>query len=213
MTQDIDEIRTRFNRVAAEWDSNPARVNLAKGIAEAIQKAVPLSPDMAMLDFGAGTGLLTLGLLPYVARVTAVDASEEMLRVLADKLKVLGIENVKTRHGDIGKAPLPEAEYSLVVSSMVLHHIKDVPQTLLLLRRCLRLGGWIALADLDSEDGSFHPDPTGVYHKGFDRGQICKWLEEAGFSKVDIRDAYQMERRQENGTVHTYPVFLVTGRA
>ena len=211
-TEGIAEVSARFNRVAAGWDSNPARVELAKGVAEAIQKAVPISQDMAILDFGAGTGLLTLGLLPYVAHVTAVDASDEMLRILADKLKAQGIENVKTRHCDIGTEPLPEAAYSLVVSSMVLHHIVDVPRTLTILRRCLRPGGWIALADLDSEDGSFHPDPTGVFHKGFDRGQICRWLEDAGFADVSIQDAYRMRRRQEDGTTREYPVFLVTGR-
>jgi ubiquinone/menaquinone biosynthesis C-methylase UbiE len=72
----------------------------------------------AILDFGAGTGLLTLGLLPYVAHVTAVDASDEMLQVLADKLKAMGIKNVNTRHCDIGKEPLPDADYFLVASSI-----------------------------------------------------------------------------------------------
>lgn len=211
-TEGIAEVSARFNRVAAGWDSNPARVELAKGVAEAIQKAVPITQDMAILDFGAGTGLLTLGLLPYAAHVTAVDASDEMLRVLADKLKALGIENVKTRHCDIGTESLPEAAHSLVVSSMVLHHIVDVPRTLHLLRRCLRPSGWIALADLDSEDGSFHPDPTGVFHKGFDRGEICRWLKDAGFADVSSQDAYQIRRRQEDGTTREYPVFLVTGR-
>jgi ubiquinone/menaquinone biosynthesis C-methylase UbiE len=212
-TAGIDEVRARFNRVAAGWDSNPARVELARGVTEAIRKAVPITADMEILDFGSGTGLLTLGLLPYGARVTAVDASDEMLRVLADKLKSLGIGNVRTRHCDIGKEPLPESEYSLVVSSMVLHHILDVPRTLSLLRRCLRAGGWIALADLDSEDGSFHPDPTGVFHKGFDRGEIRRWMEEAGFVDVLIRDAYKMRRQADGGLSREYPIFLATGRA
>ncbi len=212
-TEGIAEVKARFNRVAAEWDSNPARVDLAKGVAEEIRKAVPITQDMAILDFGAGTGLLTLGLLPYVAHVTAVDASDEMLRVLAGKLKALGIDNVKTRHCDIGKDPLPEAAYSLVVSSMVLHHIMNVPQTLKLLRRCLRPGGRIALADLDSEDGSFHPDPAGVFHKGFDRGQICSWLKDAGFVDVSIQDTYQMRRQSDGGQSRDYPLFLATGRA
>ncbi len=212
MTTGINDVQARFDRVAAGWDNNPSRVALAKAIAEAILKTVPVSLDMKVLDFGAGTGLLTLGLLPYVGRITAVDASGEMLRVLAGKLKSLDIQNVETRHGDIGKDPLPEAEYSLVVSSMVLHHIADIPRTLMLLRRCLRLGGWIALADLDSEDGSFHSDPTGVFHKGFGRGQICRWLKEAGFIEVNIRSAYRMVRSQHDGTTREYPIFLITGR-
>jgi len=211
MTTGIDEVQARFDRVASGWDSNPARVALAKGVAEAIRKVVPITLDMAVLDFGAGTGLLTLGLLPYVSSVTAVDASGEMLKVLADKLKALKIGNVRTLHSDIGRQPLPAAEYSLVVSSMVLHHIENVQEILKQLRQCLRPGGRIALADLDSEDGSFHPDPTGVFHHGFDRGQICQWLEAAGFTEVTSHDAYRMTRLQPDGSIREYPVFLVTG--
>jgi ubiquinone/menaquinone biosynthesis C-methylase UbiE len=213
MTADIQAVQDRFDRVAAGWDSNPARVALVKGIVAAIRQAVPLTRDMAVLDFGAGTGLLTLGLLPYVARITAVDASSEMLKVLADKLRSLEIDNVTPWHGDIGREPLPEAGYDLVVSSMVLHHIADVSQLFKPLRRCLRPGGWIALADLDSEDGSFHPDPTGVFHQGFDRQQIGNWLEAAGFRAVTLHDAYRMVRPQSNGGTREYPVFLATGIA
>ncbi len=211
MTAETQVVQARFDRVAAEWDANPARVALARGIVDAIRQAVPLSRELSALDFGAGTGLLTLGLLPYVAHITAVDASGEMLKVLAEKLLTLGIHNVTTRHCDIGRDPLPEATFSLVVSSMVLHHLADVPKTFKQLRRCLCSGGRVALADLDVEDGSFHADPTGVFHKGFERGQICQWLKEAGFSEVASRDAFRMVRPQPDGTVREYPIFLVTG--
>jgi len=76
MSNDVTkQVRARFDRAAAEWDANPARVALARAVAEAIRKAVPLRPDMNVLDFGAGTGLVTLGLLSSVGRLTAVDAS------------------------------------------------------------------------------------------------------------------------------------------
>ncbi len=203
---------TRYSKTAAEWDFNPARIELANAIVTSIQNAVPLSSDMPILDFGAGTGLLTMGLLPHVAHITAIDTSPDMLQVLAGKLKSLAIENVMPHRCNITHDPLPAAEYALVVSSMVLHHIADVPQTLILLRHSLRPGGWIALADLDSEEGSFHADPTGVFHKGFDRGQICKWLEDAGFVDVATRDAYQMKRVSNDGITREYPLFLATGR-
>ena len=62
-TGPVDEVRARFDRVAGEWDANPARVALARAVTEAIRASVPLRPDMAVMDFGAGTGLVTLGLL------------------------------------------------------------------------------------------------------------------------------------------------------
>jgi len=207
-----EQVRARFDRVAAEWDANAGRVVLARAVADAIRKAVTLHPDMNAMDFGAGTGLVTLALLPHVAGVAAVDASGEMLHVLDQKVKALHIGNVHTMLCEIGKTPLPVAEFDLIVSSMVLHHIPDVPQAIRTLRPCLRPGGWIALADLDSEDGTFHSDPTGVYHHGLDRVEVCRWLRDAGFTDTAAREAHRITRNAPDGTVREYPVFLVTGR-
>ena len=114
---------------------------------------------------------------------------------------------MRTLHGDITCGPLPDAAFDLIVSSMVLHHIKDVPAALARLRHCVRPpGGWIALADLDTEDGSFHSDHTGVYHCGFDRRVLCAWLEQAGFEEAVARDVYRFDRDGR-----TYRVFLVIG--
>ena len=207
------EVRERFDRAAREWDANPGRVALARAVVDAIRNTVALRSDMKAMDFGAGTGLVTLGLLPYVGSVTAVDASGEMLRVLDEKLKALEIGNVRTMQCDIGKTPLPASEFDLIVSSMVLHHIPDVAQAFRLLRPSLRPGGWIALADLDSEDGTFHADSTGVYHHGLDRGDVCRWLEAAGFVDTAAHEAHRIARPVPDGKTLEYPVFLVTGRA
>jgi len=210
---EIEDVRARFDRVAAEWDANPGRVLLARAVVESIRIAVALRPDMNAMDFGAGTGLVTLGLLPYVGNLTAVDASGEMLRVLDEKLKALGIGNVHTMLCDIAKTPMPAATFDLIVSSMVLHHIPDVSEALQRLRPCLRPGGWIALADLESEDGTFHSDSTGVYHHGFDRDEVCRWLQDAGFVDTTVREAHRIVRPSGDGRTREYPVFLVTGRA
>lgn len=209
----MEEVQKRFDKAASQWDADPGRIALAKGVVAAIREAVPLSPDMTVLDFGAGTGLVTLGLSSFTGRLTALDASQEMLRVLEGKLKALGVANVQTLWCDITKTPLAAAQFDLVVSSMALHHIPDVPQTLRLLRPALRAGGWIALADLDAEDGTFHTDATGVYHQGFDREAVRRWLQASGFSGVAAREAHRIVRSSDNGRTREYPVFLVTGRA
>ena len=207
------QVRARFDRVAAGWDSNPMRVAVARAVTDAIRKTVPLRPDMEAMDFGAGTGLVTLGLLPYVGSLTAVDNSGEMLRVLDEKLKALRIGNVHTLLHDIGKTALPLAKFDLVVSSMVLHHMPDVREVLQRLRLCLRPDGWIALADLDTEDGTFHSDSTGVYHHGLDRNLVCRWLQDAGFTDTKAREAHRIVRSSPDGQTRQYPVFLVSGRA
>ncbi len=204
---------TPFDDKAAEWDANPARVALARAVVEATRAAVPLRPDMAAMDFGAGTGLVTLGLLREVGEVTAVDSSAEMLRVLGEKVRALGVANLHTLQCDIAQTALPVSRFDLIVSSMVLHHLPDVATVLKHLRPALRAGGWIALADLDVEDGTFHADPRGIHHHGFERTTVCRWLEENGFTNTDSREAYRITRPGSDGVLRTYPVFLVTARA
>jgi len=203
---------TRFDDKAVEWDANPARVTLARAVAAAIREAVPLQSNMAVMDVGAGTGLVSLALLPFVREITAVDASSGMLGVLEEKARALGITNLHALQGDVAKAELPLGRFDLVVSSMTLHHLPDVPLVLLRLRSLLREGGWLALADLDVEDGTFHADPAGIYHHGFARETVCRWLEAAGFADTASREAYRITRPGSDGVLRTYPVFLVTAR-
>jgi ubiquinone/menaquinone biosynthesis C-methylase UbiE len=204
--------RIRFDCLAADWDANPGRIALTQAVVATLRKSVPLRPDMKALDFGAGTGLVTLGLLPYVAGITAVDTSGEMLRVLGGKLAAAQITNVNSLLCESNHTPLPPGEFDLVVSSMVMHHLPDVSQMIHRLRPCLRPGGWIALADLESEDGTFHADSTGVYHHGFAPEIICGWLREAGFVDIAVCEAHRILRPSADGRTREYPVFLVTGR-
>lgn len=211
-TDGAQPVQTRFDRMAGTWDANPVRVLLAKAVVNAIRAAVPLRPDMQALDFGAGTGLVTLALSADVAGITAVDASADMLRMLESKLAAQGIAHVRTMTGDVARAPFPAARFDLVVSSMVLHHIADVPSLFHRLRPTLRPGGWIALADLDTEDGTFHADSTGVYHHGLARADVCRWLQDAGFTDARAVDAHRIKRPGADGQPREYGVFLITAR-
>lgn len=193
-----------FDARAQTWDDDPRRVKLATDIFAALERAVPLRAEWAALDYGAGTGLLTLTLAARVRRVLAVDSSAGMLAVLAGKARDGGFANVETLHADFAKDPLPAGPFDLVASAMTLHHVADVK---LLFRKFFALlapGGRIALADLDAEDGSFHgANAAGVHHLGFDRAALGRQLADAGFIDVRFADA---ARSEKNG--RAYVVFL-----
>jgi len=213
MTNPLHDMQARFDAVASDWDSQPRRITLAKAVVEAVRAAVPLRPDMRALDVGAGTGLVSLGLLAHVADLTAADASPGMLRVLEEKARGLGLgHRLHTRQIDLSEGEWPAGSFDLIVSSMTLHHLPDVPGVLRRLRPALRPGGWIALADLDTEDGSFHADKTGVYHSGFDRAELCRWLSEAGFASPAARDAHRMTKPGADGVTRDYPIFLAAAQ-
>ncbi|MBK9964944.1 MAG: class I SAM-dependent methyltransferase [Holophagales bacterium] len=197
----------RFDQAAATWDAEERRILLARGVTEAIAARCALPDDLDVLDFGCGTGLVSLGLRPLVRRVTGVDTSRGMLDVFERKVLEQGLDGVRAVLLPPG-APLSLPDrFHLVVSSMTLHHVADLAPLFARFHDHLQPGGRVALADLDHEDGTFHEDARGVVHLGFDRGGIVELLAGAGFVDVEVETA-AVTRKGER----LYPVFLATGR-
>lgn len=195
-----------FDARAQSWDEQPRRVQLAADIFAALEKQIPLRADMAALDYGAGTGLLTLALAPRVRRITAVDSSQGMLEVLAQKARTESLRSVEILRADFTKDPLPPGPYDLVASAMTLHHVADIDALLRTFFSLLGPGGQLALADLDAEDGTFHDSNAGIFHFGFDREAFSKQLGAAGFTDIRFTTAARIAKTRE------YPVFLATAR-
>lgn len=192
-----------FEDKARDWDTRPVPLQISEGVGAALLARVPLRPDLRVIDFGAGTGLVCAKVAPHVATVFAVDISQAMLAQLAAKPQLAG--KVEIRCQDLLVQPLGET-VDLVVSAMAMHHVQDTARLLDAFAAHLVPGGRIALADLDREDGSFHAAGTeGVYHHGFDRDQLAAQLARAGFVDVEFATATRVIRDGRG-----YDVFLVT---
>jgi ubiquinone/menaquinone biosynthesis C-methylase UbiE len=201
-----------FDKEAAAWDENPARAQMARDVAQAVTRQVRLSPDMDVMDFGCGTGLLTLQLAPLVGSITGVDSSRGMLDVLAGKLARLSLTNVRMRYLDIDAGDVLDGRYGLILSSMTLHHIRRVEPLLEQFYRVLAPGGHLCLADLDPDDGQFHSDNQGVFHFGFDRADLRQAFAAAGFEDVRDTTAAEVTKPTRTGELRRFTIFLMTGR-
>ncbi|HKK13984.1 MAG TPA: class I SAM-dependent methyltransferase [Gammaproteobacteria bacterium] len=202
---------SRFNAIADSWDDNPIRTALARGVAGAILERIAPTGEERAMEFGAGTGLVTALLAPRLGRVLAVDSAGGMLDVLRDKAAGLGLDNIEVREADLSR-DMPAGPFDLVFSSMTLHHIQDVAGLLARLAGVLAPGGRIAVADLETEDGTFHGDTPGVAHQGFDPAVVAEWLAGAGFEEVQVAPAHVVHKTGADDAAHDYPVFLATAR-
>jgi tRNA (cmo5U34)-methyltransferase len=205
------EERKDFDKEAAQWDANPGRVSLAHDVADAMIREARPAREMDVLDFGCGTGLVTLKLQPLVGSVTGMDSSRGMLKVLESKVSSQGLANVRTQFLDLEQGGKVEGRYHLIVSSMTLHHVPDPAGLIAQLAGALLPGGTLAVADLDAEDGSFHGDNTGVLHLGFDRARVRGLFEQAGLSAVCEVTAAVVAKDIEGKDRREFPVFLVLG--
>ena len=194
-----------FDEKAATWDDDPDKARQSGEVARGILDAVPVAPRSRVLEYGAGTGLVTTALLEHLVEptLTLADNSSGMRQVLADKVEA-GILPSPTRVSDLDLEthPTPTERYDLVVTSMVMHHVHRLDVVLGAFAEMLDVGGHLCIADLDREDGSFHQHDFDGHH-GFDRETLAASLREAGLTDVAVSDCSSIEREGV-----TYPVVL-----
>jgi 2-polyprenyl-3-methyl-5-hydroxy-6-metoxy-1,4-benzoquinol methylase len=198
-----------FDERARDWDT-PDRIARAAELAAMIRSVVPLARTDRLVDVGAGTGLLGLALVDDVGEVVLLDPSAGMIEVATAKLADGALPTVHAARHDLLADPPPAKPFDVAVSLLVLHHIADTRRALAAIRDLLRPGGRIALADLDTEDGSFHSEGSeSIHHHGFDRAALETLTAEAGFVDVATRTAMVLD---EDSRFAGYSVFLLTGR-
>ncbi|MEN4052263.1 class I SAM-dependent methyltransferase [Sulfurimonas sp. NWX79] len=197
-------MQDNFKEKAKNWDQGDIRVNNAKVIADAIQKRVHLTQDMEIIDFGVGTGLLGFEIAKKVKQVYGVDTSIGMLEKLKEKncdtLHIIPIQQ------DIIKQPLKQ-KFDGLVSSMTLHHVENLEAFFKTIHNNLKEDGFIAIADLESEDGTFHSDNTGVHHFGFNEKELREIVEKSGFTDVVIENINTINKPHRD-----FGVFLLTAK-
>ena len=200
-----------FDIKAEGWEKNPMHWERSAAVAEAIKRVIPLSKEMTAMEYGAGTGITSFLLKDLVKEITMIDSSPEMVRVMNEKIKTAGIENLKTLHFDLEITDYKNGSFDLIFTQMVLHHIYNTEKILKKFQGMLNPGGFLAIADLYSEDGSFHGDGFSG-HNGFDVDELSDQLKKYGFSDISHRKCYTISKKISDNMIKPFDVFLLTGK-
>lgn len=199
-----------FDQKAKAWDDDPVKLARAQAVAEAMCADLPLAPTWRALEYGCGTGLLSFALADRLGHITLADSSLGMLTVLTEKLQAQPMPHMRPLKLDLATDPPPSERYDLIYSLMTFHHIADIDKLLAGLFALLRPDGYLCVADLDAEDGSFHgPEFDG--HKGFERDDLGRKATHAGFRSVGFRTVFRLTKSGAQGQ-NEFPVFLMVAR-
>ncbi len=204
-------VMTNFDTRAKEWDNDPVKTERARALADQIREIIHPAPPQRGFEFGCGTGMLSFELKDSFGGITLADTSTGMIDVLIEKIGTHHITNFEPMLIDLLESDREITGYDAVFTLMTLHHVPDTEKALIKFNRLLRIGGHCCIADLVSEDGSFHlHDPAFDGYNGFDAGELASRLEEAGFRIVHNAVFFEL-KKEYNGDTRKYPLFLIVG--
>ena len=198
-----------FDEEAKDWDNDPKKIERAIIFAKEINEFIKPDKTMNALEFGCGTGFLSFQLKDYFNTITLADNSEGMIKVLQEKIVEEGVENFKPLHIDSLESDLKVNEYDVIYTLMTLHHIPDVNNIAKVFNSILKRGGYLCIADLVKEDGSFHSDQDNFDgHNGFNRNELSAILSNYGFNVEYYKICFEIVKTIDDEN-KKYPLFLM----
>ena len=124
---------------------------------EKLLKAVPLEPNMRVVDMGCGNGhfAVTAGsMIGSKGQVEALDILDEALSQTATLARLRGIQNVSTRICNLelfGSCPLAEQDFDLVIMAGILHQLENPSNAVREAYRLLKTGGRLLVVEWTPE--------------------------------------------------------------
>ena len=178
-----EQAQAYFNHIAGRFDRvyGPGRSWQAFG-----HLLLRILPPLIVADLGSGEGLLSELLARRCKKVIAVDNSEKIVAFGAAKAKKNGLKNLEFRLGDLENPPVEPQSVDLVILSQALHHAAVPANAISSAFKMLRSGGQIMILDLLLHNFSKARDLYGDRWPGFAESDLHRWLEAAGFKKIEI---------------------------
>ena len=201
-------MQNRFEILATSWDSKPQRVKGAMSFASKVKEFLPSDiSSFDILDYGCGTGLVSFCFSDDVKSIEGLDNSKSMIEVYNEKSSKIGLSNINGFVHNINEENLQKEKYDLIVTNMTMHHIKNTSDFISKLTKSLKPNGYLAIADLKTEDGKFHSDNTGVEHFGFDFLKIEQYYKNNNLKNIKC-DLFETINKPNN----IYKVYYIIGQ-
>ena len=202
---------SEFDNKAAEWDKNPMHWDRSEAIVKEIRNRIPLNRNMTAMEYGAGTGIASFLLRDQLKEITLMDNSSEMVRIIKEKIGSSQVTNLKVVNYDLEHNEYSTEKFDLIFTQMVLHHVADIGAIIEKFSNLLNPGGYLAIADLYEEDGSFHGEGfTG--HLGFDPENLAGILRQNQFLEISYKSCFIIDRKIAGTDGAKFDVFLLTAK-
>ena len=178
-----DKAREYFDQLAGRFGRSYVPGRSWQALAHTM---IALLPPLVVADLGAGEGTLSQLLAKTARKVIAIDNAPKMVEFGAQLAKRHGFKNLEYRLGDIEDPPIAKGSIDLAIFSQALHHAIHPPRALVSAQRIIKKSGRVVILDLLSHRFEKARELYADHWLGFSEVQLHQWLEEAGFSNVEV---------------------------
>jgi ubiquinone/menaquinone biosynthesis C-methylase UbiE/DNA-binding transcriptional ArsR family regulator len=178
-----DKAREYFDQLAGRFGRSHCPGRSWQALAHTM---IALLPPLTVADLGAGEGTLSQLLAKKARKVIAVDNASKMVEFGSTLAKKHGFRNLEYRLGDIENPPIDKNSVDLAIFSQALHHAIHPERAIAAAHRILKKGGRIVVLDLLSHRFDKARELYADHWLGFSEVQLHQWLEEAGFTEIEV---------------------------
>ena len=177
----------KFDLIAESYDTEE-RKEIASYITKKIVEEVELR-DKVLLDFGCGTGLVSLPIADKLQALKLYDASEKMSLKVSEKVEALNLANAEV----VSLESIEKVD--LIILVQVLLHEKEIAPLLKNLYQLLNPKGQLIIVDFDLLDTD---KKDLLVHPGFNQELLSESLEKIGFNNIKSENFYKGKKNFMN---------------
>ena len=167
-----EEGRQLWNEKAAFWDEmhgdrgNQFHQNL---ISPAVERLLNLQKDERVLDIGCGNGVLARRLAELGGKVTAVDFSEELIKLAKSRSDEIDYRIVDATD-EIALTSLGKGQFDAITCTMALMDMPEIAPMFRAARALMKAGGRFVIATMHPAFNS--NNPVFVHERGDNNGEL-----------------------------------------
>src|SRR4029077_16541027 len=178
-----DKARKYFDELAGKFGRGYVPGRSWKALAHTL---ITLLPPLTVADLGAGEGTLSQLLAKKARKVIAIDNAPKMVEFGSQLAKKHGFKNLEYRLVALEDPPIKKNSTDLAIFSQALHHAIHPERAIEAAHNILKNGGRIVVLDLLSHRFEKARELYADHWLGFSEAQLQQWLEEAGFSEIEV---------------------------
>ena len=149
--QNLHKIRTSFSRQADRFETSDMSFSKESYLRHIVE-LLPLQPSDSILEVASGTCVCARALAPYVAQVTCLDATAEMLEIGRAEAARQGLSNLSFLEGYAEQLPFADESFDLVITRLSFHHFTSVELPFREMHRVLKRDGKLVIIDMEAAE-------------------------------------------------------------